>query len=259
MTTLSTPRAAIGAFLRQAYNTSPHSGTGRPPQQRWETGAFIPRMPASLAQLDLLLMAVAKPPQGPPRRDPLPGLALPGPRAGRLRRRAGGDPRNGRRRELRAQLGERASWIASSPCTTPRHPTSPPSRQSRPGPARPRSGRVAPRAAPRRRAVHHHQTAPPVHRVRRRRPPRPLHRPVPRPARRRQDRLRPPVRRLGRTGPAAAPLHPATRPPAGCARTGTPWCSPHRQRHPLTARSPPSSPPPPSNNSATTTTAAISA
>ena len=32
-----------------------------PPQQRWEAGAFIPRMPDSLEQLDLLLLTVAKP------------------------------------------------------------------------------------------------------------------------------------------------------------------------------------------------------
>jgi putative transposase len=31
------------------------------PQQRWEAGAFIPRMPDSLEQLDLLLLTVAKP------------------------------------------------------------------------------------------------------------------------------------------------------------------------------------------------------
>src|SRR5260370_5361487 len=30
------------------------------PQQRWEAGAFIPRMPDSLEQLDLLLLTVAK-------------------------------------------------------------------------------------------------------------------------------------------------------------------------------------------------------
>ena len=30
-----------------------------PPQQRWEAGAFIPRMPHSLEQLDLLLALAA--------------------------------------------------------------------------------------------------------------------------------------------------------------------------------------------------------
>ena len=31
------------------------------PQERWKAGAFIPRMPDSLEQLDLLLLTVAKP------------------------------------------------------------------------------------------------------------------------------------------------------------------------------------------------------
>jgi putative transposase len=52
---------AIGAFIREAYNVTPHSETKMPPQQRWESGAFIPRMPGSLEQLDLLLLAVARP------------------------------------------------------------------------------------------------------------------------------------------------------------------------------------------------------
>ena len=52
---------AIGMFIRQAYNVTPHSETGMAPQQRWEAGAFIPRMPDSLEQLDLLLLTVARP------------------------------------------------------------------------------------------------------------------------------------------------------------------------------------------------------
>ncbi|MFG1681352.1 Mu transposase C-terminal domain-containing protein [Nonomuraea sp. NPDC049269] len=43
------------------YNLRPHSETRTPPQTRWEAGAFIPRMPDSLEQLDLLLSTVAKP------------------------------------------------------------------------------------------------------------------------------------------------------------------------------------------------------
>ncbi|MFD0480496.1 Mu transposase C-terminal domain-containing protein [Nonomuraea thailandensis] len=53
--------AAIGRFIREVYNQRPHSETKTPPQQRWEAGAFIPRMPTSLEQLDLLLSTVAKP------------------------------------------------------------------------------------------------------------------------------------------------------------------------------------------------------
>lgn len=53
--------AAIGRFFREVYNLRPHSETRTPPQARWEAGAFIPRMPDSLEQLDLLLCTVAKP------------------------------------------------------------------------------------------------------------------------------------------------------------------------------------------------------
>jgi putative transposase len=52
-------------FIRQAYNTTPHGETGMPPQQRWESGAFIPRMPDSPEQLDLLLMTPAGRGAGP--------------------------------------------------------------------------------------------------------------------------------------------------------------------------------------------------
>ncbi|MEV0163395.1 Mu transposase C-terminal domain-containing protein [Nonomuraea fuscirosea] len=52
---------AISTFIREVYNLTPHSETGTPPQQRWEESAFIPRMPDSLDQLDLLLLTVAKP------------------------------------------------------------------------------------------------------------------------------------------------------------------------------------------------------
>ncbi|GAA4979113.1 hypothetical protein GCM10023334_106910 [Nonomuraea thailandensis] len=43
------------------YNRRSHSETRTPPQTRWEAGAFIPRMPDSLEQLDLLPSTVAKP------------------------------------------------------------------------------------------------------------------------------------------------------------------------------------------------------
>ena len=59
--TLAELDAAIGTFIREVYNITPHSETGMPPQQRWEAAAFIPRMPDSLEQLDLLLLTVAKP------------------------------------------------------------------------------------------------------------------------------------------------------------------------------------------------------
>jgi putative transposase len=59
--TLAELDAAIGLFVREVYNLTPHSETGMAPQQRWEAGAFIPQMPDSLEQLDLLLLTVAKP------------------------------------------------------------------------------------------------------------------------------------------------------------------------------------------------------
>jgi putative transposase len=53
--------AALGAFIVEVYNHRVHSETGQPPQARLEAGAFLPRLPESLEQLDLLLLTVAKP------------------------------------------------------------------------------------------------------------------------------------------------------------------------------------------------------
>jgi putative transposase len=49
------------AFVLDVYHAQPHSETHVPPQQRWEAGGFLPQMPDSLEQLDLLLLTVAKP------------------------------------------------------------------------------------------------------------------------------------------------------------------------------------------------------
>jgi len=49
------------AFVLDVYHTRPHSETHVPPQQRWEAGGFLPQMPDSLEQLDLLLLTVPKP------------------------------------------------------------------------------------------------------------------------------------------------------------------------------------------------------
>lgn len=46
-------------FLR-AYHERPHSETRVPPQERWQQGGFIPRIPETLEQLDLLLLMVAR-------------------------------------------------------------------------------------------------------------------------------------------------------------------------------------------------------
>ena len=48
-------------FVFDVYHVEPHSETHSPPQQRWEAGGFLPQMPGSLEQLDLLLLTVAKP------------------------------------------------------------------------------------------------------------------------------------------------------------------------------------------------------
>lgn len=47
-------------FILEQYHHQPHSETGQPPQVRWEGNGFLPRLPESLEQLDLLLLTVAK-------------------------------------------------------------------------------------------------------------------------------------------------------------------------------------------------------
>ncbi len=47
-------------WLLYDYHQRVHSETNSLPQERWEMGGFLPRMPHSLEQLDLLLLTVAK-------------------------------------------------------------------------------------------------------------------------------------------------------------------------------------------------------
>jgi putative transposase len=47
-------------WLLEDYHHQQHSETKMAPLQRWEAGGFLPRMPESLEQLDLLLLHVAK-------------------------------------------------------------------------------------------------------------------------------------------------------------------------------------------------------
>ena len=47
-------------FLLEDYHQRLHSETGQAPQARWEAGGWLPRLPESLEQLDLLLLTVAK-------------------------------------------------------------------------------------------------------------------------------------------------------------------------------------------------------
>jgi putative transposase len=59
--TLAELDAALGTFIVKVYNHRVHGETGQPPQARWEAGGFLPYLPESAEQLDLLLLAVAKP------------------------------------------------------------------------------------------------------------------------------------------------------------------------------------------------------
>ncbi len=59
--TLAELDAALGEFIVKVYNHRVHGETGEPPQARWEAGGFLPHLPESPEQLDLLLLTVAKP------------------------------------------------------------------------------------------------------------------------------------------------------------------------------------------------------
>jgi putative transposase len=54
---------AFRRFVLDDYHQHPHSTTRVPPQTLWNSGGFLPQMPESLEQLDLLLLTVAKPRQ----------------------------------------------------------------------------------------------------------------------------------------------------------------------------------------------------
>lgn len=53
--------ARFHSWLMTEYHQREHSETKQPPLQKWESAAFLPRLPDSLEQLDLLLLTVAKP------------------------------------------------------------------------------------------------------------------------------------------------------------------------------------------------------
>jgi putative transposase len=50
----------LRTFLLDVYHRSESAETKAPPAERWEANGFLPRMPESLEQLDLLLIHVAK-------------------------------------------------------------------------------------------------------------------------------------------------------------------------------------------------------
>jgi putative transposase len=47
-------------FILEQYHHQAHSETGQLPQARWEGNGFLPRLPESLEQLDMLLLTVTK-------------------------------------------------------------------------------------------------------------------------------------------------------------------------------------------------------
>lgn len=57
--TLATLDTRLRDFVLDTYHRRMHSETGMTPQARWEAGGFLPRLPESAAQLDLLLLTVA--------------------------------------------------------------------------------------------------------------------------------------------------------------------------------------------------------
>ena len=60
MLTLPELAQELERYLIGEYLVTPHSETGQAPQARWDAGGFLPNMPESLEQLDLLLLTVPK-------------------------------------------------------------------------------------------------------------------------------------------------------------------------------------------------------
>jgi putative transposase len=58
--TLAAFEQRFRTWLLEDYHTRVHEETKCQPAERWEAGGFLPRMPRSLEQLDLLLLTVAK-------------------------------------------------------------------------------------------------------------------------------------------------------------------------------------------------------
>ncbi len=61
--TMAQLETALRRFIVETYNHTPHSATEHPPEARWRQGGFLPQMPASLEELDLLLLTVVRPRQ----------------------------------------------------------------------------------------------------------------------------------------------------------------------------------------------------
>lgn len=52
---------AIRQFITAVYHQRDHTELGKTPEEAWIGSAWLPRLPADLEQLDLLLVSVAKP------------------------------------------------------------------------------------------------------------------------------------------------------------------------------------------------------
>nr|WP_211090892.1 Mu transposase C-terminal domain-containing protein [Sphingomonas sp. S2M10] len=59
--TLNELHARFETFVCDVYHRRPHGSTGELPITRWQKGGFLPAMPDSLEQLDMLLVHVPKP------------------------------------------------------------------------------------------------------------------------------------------------------------------------------------------------------
>ena len=57
---MATLDRAIRDFIAGEYHHTPHGGTGMAPVARWSAGGFLPQLPESLEQLDLLLLTVSR-------------------------------------------------------------------------------------------------------------------------------------------------------------------------------------------------------
>ena len=58
--TLAELNSRLRTFLLDVYHRRKCAETKTPPAERWEANGFLPRMPESLEQLDLLLIQVVK-------------------------------------------------------------------------------------------------------------------------------------------------------------------------------------------------------
>jgi putative transposase len=58
--TLADLDSSLRTFFLEVYHRREHAGIKTPPAERWEANGFLPRMPDSLEQLDLLLIHVAR-------------------------------------------------------------------------------------------------------------------------------------------------------------------------------------------------------